>query len=186
MAMRGVTSLNINGRPHPVNVYVTADKPIIWVTMLGTDYNNWALVHIREGKYVSTAVASRNPNFGPEFDKYVRSVLDKNRLPDDFYSVRTNDCPDTTQRIAVGFCVVGAGWYVMDQYMPDFLLLINGAVMTAVKHFSSIASSFPIEGKDTNDSSLETRPHSGTMGAVEKQAAGNEDKDTRDIVIEKN
>ncbi|XP_037514613.1 uncharacterized protein LOC119390975 [Rhipicephalus sanguineus] len=71
------------------------DKPIIWVTMLGTDYNNWALVHIREGKYVSTAVASRNPSLDPELDKDVRSVLDKNQLPDEFHTVRTSDCPDT-------------------------------------------------------------------------------------------
>ncbi|KAH6934010.1 hypothetical protein HPB50_019461 [Hyalomma asiaticum] len=44
---------------------------------------------------VSTAVVSRTPNLGPDFDENVHLVLEKSKLADDFYSLDTNDCPDS-------------------------------------------------------------------------------------------
>ncbi|KAL1448754.1 hypothetical protein MTO96_044011 [Rhipicephalus appendiculatus] len=82
-------------------------------------------------------------------------------------------------RIAVGFCLFGAGWYAVDQYMPDLLPRIDVAVVTAVKHISSVASSFAIEGQVTRDSSLEASRQHETMSAVQKQAAGDEDKESK-------
>ncbi|KAL1480349.1 hypothetical protein MTO96_051110 [Rhipicephalus appendiculatus] len=86
-------------------------------------------------------------------------------------------------RIAVGFCVFGAGWYALDQHMPDLLPRIDVAVMTAVKRLSYASSSFAVEGKDTSDSCLEAIPQPEAMGAVEKQATVNEDKNCKDARI---
>ncbi|KAL1440225.1 hypothetical protein MTO96_009533 [Rhipicephalus appendiculatus] len=55
--------------------------------------------------------------------------------------------------------------------------------MTAVKRLSYASSSFAVEGKDTSDSCLEAIPQPEAMGAVEKQAAVNEDKNCKDARI---
>ncbi|KAL3182632.1 hypothetical protein MRX96_034546 [Rhipicephalus microplus] len=63
-------SLDLEDGENPAEYTASINgKSVVWVTMLGTDYHNWALVHIREGNYVSTALAARKPSFDPEFEK---------------------------------------------------------------------------------------------------------------------
>nr|XP_050028964.1 uncharacterized protein LOC126524725 [Dermacentor andersoni] len=71
------------------------DKPLIWATILGTDYENWAVVNIREGTYVSTVVASRKPTLDPDFHKTVQSIAEKNKIMQDFRGVLTEECRDS-------------------------------------------------------------------------------------------
>ncbi|KAL3211911.1 hypothetical protein MRX96_036175 [Rhipicephalus microplus] len=76
--------------------------------------------------------------------------------------------------IAVGFCVLGVGWYAVDQYVPDLLPRIDVAVMTAGKHISSAARSFAIESKDKGDHSLKVSPQSETIDSAENKAESND------------
>ncbi|XP_075539612.1 uncharacterized protein LOC142574406 [Dermacentor variabilis] len=71
------------------------DKPVIWATILGTDYENWAVVNIREGTYVSTVVASRKPTLDPDFHRTVQSIAEKNKIMEDFHGVHTEECRDS-------------------------------------------------------------------------------------------
>ncbi|XP_077508862.1 uncharacterized protein LOC144120388 [Amblyomma americanum] len=70
------------------------EKPVIWATILGTDYGHWAVMHIREGSYESFAVASREPSLTGDFEDAIQLMLVKNNITKEFQSVPTKNCSD--------------------------------------------------------------------------------------------
>ncbi|XP_077551330.1 uncharacterized protein LOC144165047 [Haemaphysalis longicornis] len=80
---------------HPAQFTASVnDKPVVWVTVLGTDYDHWAVLQVQEGTYVTSGVASRKQSLDAAFDEAVLDIVAKNKISEEFQMVPTKDCPD--------------------------------------------------------------------------------------------
>ncbi|OQR72896.1 hypothetical protein BIW11_10088 [Tropilaelaps mercedesae] len=69
-------------------------KPIVTAQILGTDYDNWAVIYIAEGTYMIYTVASRTPKLDPQFSSKIEAIMSENGATTTFEEVN-GACADT-------------------------------------------------------------------------------------------
>ncbi|XP_042146342.1 uncharacterized protein LOC120844019 [Ixodes scapularis] len=80
---------------HPAKFAVYLDgTQVVWATVLGTDYDHWAVIYIREGGFETFTVASRRPRLDAAFDSAARMALQESQVTTDLSDMSGKSCPD--------------------------------------------------------------------------------------------
>ncbi|XP_022696356.1 uncharacterized protein LOC111264572 [Varroa jacobsoni] len=87
---------DITDRPDQPAIYdlLVNGKRIVTAQILGTDYDNWAVIFIKEGPYMIYTVASRTSRIDPKFQANIDVIMLDNEAQVTFEEVN-GSCPDT-------------------------------------------------------------------------------------------